>query len=138
MKGLLCVALLVGSGGVLAQAPTAVAPCPAIAEIARQQMVGLWRAEFDGLWQGATLLMEKHPEYEGSISGAINRNGKRGQLAGDIENGEFTMEESDDGVRISGTFVGDIVEGSCGREIRGTWTPETTDPPRPFVLRKQD
>jgi hypothetical protein len=75
-----------------------------------------------GLWQGATLLLEKHPEYAASFSGAINRNGERRQVAGDIEDGEFTLEESADGVHIAATWVGDVVEGSCGREIRGTWT----------------
>ena len=100
-------------------------------------MVGLWRVEFEGTGHVATLLLEKHPEYEGSLAGAINRNGVRGQLAGDIEKGEFTLEESADGTHISGVWVGEVAEGSCGREIRGTWQ-EEKDPPRPypFVLRK--
>ena len=60
-------------------------------------------------------------------------------LAGDVHKGEFTLEESADGKRISAVWTGDVVEGSCGKEIRGTWQ-EEKDPPRPypFVLRKMD
>jgi hypothetical protein len=112
-------------------------PCPEAVEVAQVQMLGLWRAEFEGLPRGASVLFERHPEYEGSLTGMINRDGQRSQLAADVEKGEFTMEESDDGTRISAVWTGDIVEGSCGREIRGTWQ-EEKDPPRPypFVLRK--
>ncbi|TWO69810.1 hypothetical protein FN976_18510 [Caenimonas sedimenti] len=100
-------------------------------------LLGLWRAEFQGLWQGATLLFEKHPEDEGRLTGSINRNGQRSQLAADVDKGEFSMEESDDGRRISAVWTGDLVEGSCGKEIRGVWQ-EEKDPPKPhrFVLRK--
>lgn len=112
------------------------APCPAPAEVARGHLLGLWRAEFEGLWQGATLLIEPHPEYAQSFAGAINRNGERGLLAGDIEDGEFTLEESTDGKRIAATWLGDVVAGSCGREIRGTWQAGGDAAPRGFVLKK--
>ncbi len=128
-----------GAGIAHSQAPGAAPPCPAAAAITQQHMLGLWHAEFAGLWQGATLLIEKHPRYSESFAGAINRNGERGKVAGDIENGELTLEESADGVRISATWIGDVVEGSCGREIRGTWKPEGEEgTARTFVLRKQE
>lgn len=113
------------------------APCPAAADVSQSHMLGLWRAEFDGLPRGATVLMEKHPEDEGRVSGMINRDGARAQLAGELDKGEFTMEESADGTHISGVWIGEVTEGSCGRVIRGTWQ-EEKDPPRPypFVLRK--
>jgi hypothetical protein len=113
------------------------ANCPAAAHVSWQELLGLWRAEFEGLPRGATLLMEKHPEDEGRVSGMINRNGERSMLAGELDKGEFMMEESADGTRISGVWTGEVAEGSCGREIRGTWQ-EEKDPPRPypFVLRK--
>lgn len=135
MKMAALVALAAAAPLALAQVPSA--PCPAPADVSQIHMVGVWRAEFQGLWQGATLLIEKHPEYEGSLSGGINRNGEKGLIAGDVENGELTLEESADGKRISATFLGDIVEGSCGREIRGTWQAEDDSPVREFVLRKQ-
>lgn len=112
-------------------------PCPAAAQVSQGHLLGLWRAEFEGLPRGATVLMEKHPDDEGRVSGMINRDGERSLLAGELDEGEFTMEESADGTHISGVWIGAVVEGSCGRAIRGTWQ-EEKDPPRPypFVLRK--
>lgn len=113
-------------------------PCPKAADVRQPHVIGLWRAEFEGLPRGATLLLEKHPEYEGSLRGMANRDGVRSLLAGDVNRGEFILEESDDGKRISAVWSGEVVEGSCGREIRGTWQ-EEKDPPKPypFVLRRQ-
>jgi hypothetical protein len=129
----LLLALLMAVG----QGARAQADCPAPAQVTQRHLLGLWRAEFEGLPRGATLLMEKHPEDEGRVSGMINRNGERSLIAGELDEGEFTMEESADGTHISGVWTGDVVEGSCGRVIRGTWR-EEKDPPRPypFVLRK--
>jgi len=130
MRGWTCMVLL-------AAAPAfAQSPCPAPGEVTRDHLLGLWRAEFEGLRQGATLLIETHPDYAESFSGAINRNGERGRVAGDIEDGALTLEESADGQRIAATWLGDVVEGSCGREIRGTWKAEGAPAQRGFVLRK--
>lgn len=118
-------------------APEKQAPaCPKPTDVNQQHLLGLWRAEFEGLGQGATLLLERHPEFAQSLSGTINRNGERARLAGDIEDGEFSLEESADGRSISATWVGDVVEGSCGREIRGTWKGGWDAAGRPFVLRR--
>jgi hypothetical protein len=118
-----------------AQAPTPVA-CPPAADVTAAQLVGLWQAQFDGgQGPGATLLLEPHREYVGSLSGEINRNGERARVAADLEDGEFTLEESPDGKRIGATWIGEVAEGSCGREIRGTRTAPWT-PAQPFVLRK--
>ena len=117
--------------------PARPADCPAAAEVSQPQMLGLWHAEFQGLWQGATVLLENNAHYTESFSGAVNRNGERAKVAGDVDNGEFTMEESADGQRITATWTGDVVEGSCGREIRGSWQAADGSPARGFVLRKQ-
>ena len=111
--------------------------CPRAGEVTQLHLLGLWRATFEGLAQGATLLLEQHPEFAGSVRGAINRNGDRALLAGDVEDGEVTLEESANGTNISATWLGDVVEGSCGREIRGTWQAEGDSQARPFLLRKQ-
>lgn len=121
----------------LAGAAVQAADCPQPHEVTQAQMLGLWRAEIDGSWHWATLLFEKHPEYGDSFRGAVNRNGEKAQVAGDLVDGEFTLEESTDGVRIAATWLGDVVEGSCGREIRGTWKAEGSEAERNFVLRKQ-
>jgi hypothetical protein len=111
--------------------------CPHASEVTAAHLFGLWRAEFTGQGHVGTLLLEKHALYAESVSGTINRNGDRSQLAGDVEDGEFTLEESADGVHIGATWLGEVVEGSCGREIRGTWKAEHAPQEQPFVLRKQ-
>ena len=129
------IALAVGlvlAGGAFAQAG-----CPAAADVAQPHLLGLWRAEFADGGPGATLLLEPHPEYAQSVRGAINRNGEWSLLAGDVEAGEFTLEESVNGIDISAIWLGDVVEGSCGREIRGTWQPQRDQRMREFVLRKR-
>jgi hypothetical protein len=120
------------AGQALAQAP-----CPGPDDVAPQQLFGEWKAEFQGSWEIATLRLVKHPEYGGSFRGTLEREGSRAQVAGDLEDGEFTLEESADGKRIAATWLGDVVEGSCGREIRGTWTRDGEASGRDFVLRKQ-
>ncbi|HEY0887499.1 MAG TPA: hypothetical protein VGE20_19545 [Ramlibacter sp.] len=128
-------ALAVGlalAGGAFAQDA-----CPAAADVAQQHLLGLWRAEFADGGPGATLLLEPHPEYAQSVRGAINRDGARALLAGDADAGEFTLEESANGINISAVWLGDVVEGSCGREIRGTWKAEGDPRTRGFVLRKR-
>jgi hypothetical protein len=116
--------------------PSAAVACPKAHEATHAHLLGMWRAEFDGLSQGATLLLEKHPELGESVRGRINRNGVRAEVAGDVDEGEFTLEESENGVNISATWMGDVVEGSCGREIRGTWQAERGGRFHTFVLRK--
>ncbi|TFY98351.1 hypothetical protein [Ramlibacter humi] len=112
------------------------ADCPKAADVTPRHLVGLWRAEFADGGAGATLLLEPHKEYAQSLSGEINRNGEKSRVAADLEDGAFTLEESADGRRISATWLGDLVEGSCGREIRGQWKPEGGGQERNFVLRR--
>jgi hypothetical protein len=135
LRPLVALALLAASG-LAAAAGAAPADCPAPADVQPTQLVGLWRAQFDGLAQGATLLLEPHPAYAGSLSGEVNRNGERAKLAADLEDGAFTLEESADGVHISATWLGDVVAGSCGGEIRGSWQAEGAKSARTFVLRR--
>lgn len=111
--------------------------CPAAAQVEQLHLLGLWRAEFEDGGPGATLLLEPHPEYAQSVRGAINRNGERSLLAGDVDAGAFTLEESLNGINISAVWLGDVVEGSCGREIRGTWQAEGDPRTRAFVLRRR-
>ncbi|HEX2543723.1 MAG TPA: hypothetical protein VHL79_02530 [Ramlibacter sp.] len=111
--------------------------CPHASEVRQPDLLGLWRAEIEGAGHVGTLLLEKHEHYAESFSGVLNRNGDRRPVAGDVEDGEFTMEESADGVKISALWLGELVEGSCGKEIRGTWTKDGETAGQPFILRKQ-
>jgi hypothetical protein len=112
--------------------------CPHASEIGQVQMVGAWGVELQGSASADTLVLEKHTAYSDSLSGTLHRGGEKRQVAGDVEDGEFTMEESADGVHISATWLGEVVEGSCGREIRGTWSIDAEGKDaRDFVLRKQ-
>jgi hypothetical protein len=111
--------------------------CPAPAEVLPVQLYGLWRAEFDGAALTATVLFEKHPELADSVSGGVNRDGRKTLAAGDVDNGVFSLEESDNGQNITATWSGVVVEGSCGKEISGTWNNAISNTSHRFVLRKQ-
>lgn len=111
------------------------ATCPKAQDVEARQLVGLWHAEFEGVARGATLLLEPHHEYAGSLSGSIDRDGERGKVAADLDDDGFTLEESSDGVHIAATWLGDVVEGSCGNEIRGSWEP-AKGIARAFVMRR--
>lgn len=67
------------------------------------------------------MLFEKHAELDGSIAGGVNRDGLKTLAAGDVDNGVFSLEESDNGQAITATWHGAVVAGSCGKEISGTW-----------------
>jgi hypothetical protein len=100
-------------------------------------LYGLWQARFEGVTRPATVLFERHPELAGSIRGGINRDGVKAQVAGDVdEDGDFSLEESDDGRTIAAAWVGTVTENSCGKEIAGTWRNTQDNTSRGFVLRK--
>ena len=97
-------------------------------------MLGPWRAEIEGR-PAAILQLVANPRHAGSLAGEIDRQGVRARLAADIDNGELTLEESVDGKRIDATWLGEVIPGTCGHEIRGSWEP-ADGTPRAFVLRR--
>ncbi len=97
---------------------------------------GHWRAELQA--SAAMLQLGPHPELAHSVRGTVQRGGTTAQVSGDVDDGDLTLEESINGTNISATWTGRVVDGSCGKEIRGSWTQSTSpDTPQPFVLRKQ-
>ena len=125
--------------GAQAQNDTKVASlpdCPSASELSPDHLFGLWRAEFSGLLPGATLLLEKHPQWPGSFSGGVNRASVQSRISGELEADEFSLEESADGVQVSAVWQGTLLAGSCGKEIRGTWNSATNRTLYPFVMRK--
>ena len=94
--------------------------------------------------------LEKHAEFSESVAGAVTRtlrearqggHAPRAQLAGDIEDGFLTLDESSNGVSITGTWNGEMVEGSCGKKFKGIWKDASDNAPAdtpdiPFTLEK--
>jgi hypothetical protein len=118
-------------------AGAAATACPKPLDVRQAHMLGTWQARIEG-GNDTTLQLARHPEYPGSFTGTALRKGQRARVAGDVIKGEFTLEESLDGTRISATWIGDVVDGSCGREVRGTWQGDGDDAPiLPFVLQKR-
>jgi hypothetical protein len=142
-----------------ARVSPAAAPCPPAQQIKPAQLYGQWRARFSapppGLPAVAALLLERHAEFSDSLAGFVSRDlgaaqgapavaghAAKAQLAGDLEDGVLTLDESSNGISITGTWNGEIVEGSCGRKIAGTWkdtsssaAPDAADVP--FTLEKR-
>jgi len=125
------------AAALLASGARAQAPCPQAGEVTPQMLLGTWVADLQGSWDSATLKLEANPDFAGSLRGTLDREGQHLQVAGDLDDDGFTLEESADGQHIAATWLGDVVEGSCGREIRGTRTRDGEASGRAFVLRKR-
>lgn len=114
----------------------AASSCPASEDMSRADLIGTWQAQIDG--HPATVVhIGPHPESSGSVRGHLERAGRRIEIAGDVGDGELTLEESENGSTISAAWLGDVVEGSCAREIRGAWKAEGAAAERGFVLKKR-
>lgn len=120
------------------------AACNDAAPMPVEQLLGLWQLT---LWpeagsadqpvsQGA-VLFEPHPEYPGSVRGRLKRSGPgndlQALLSGDVVNGEFNLDESDDGVRMTAVWVG--TPQNCGRRLQGVRDAVQTDGAADSVLR---
>lgn len=109
--------------------------------MSHRHLQGVWHTDLPGHGGATVLRLGQHPELAGSVRGTLERAGQTAQVVGDVHAGELTLEESIDGKRISATWLGDVVEGLCGQEIRGQWHASTADDAPeisvPFVLRKQ-
>jgi len=126
-------------GGASATAATATAAmCPSSAtELPVEALYGAWEARIEGEAGIATVRLAKHPDYEGSVRGTIDRNGARALLAGDIDDdGRLNLDESQDGRAISAVWSGDLQSASCGKEFQGTWRNARNDSTHPFTLRR--
>jgi len=125
--------------------PNPTAACPAAAEMDHQHLQGRWHATLQAAAPDAAhppdatalLQLGPHPELAHSVRGTVQRGGASAQLSGDVNAGELTLEESVNGTNISATWTGQVVDGSCGKEIHGTWNNATPPTTLPFVLRKQ-
>lgn len=117
----------------LKQAPV----CPGAADLRPAHFYGRWQAELEGMpAASSTLLLGRDLELPDSFSGHLLRAGVSVQVAGDVDEGALTLEESLDGQHISATWLGELVPTSCGREFRGSWSSVEQPTPQAFVLRK--
>ena len=135
---LFLIALCAVSTGARGQNDVNISPtrCPVPAELGAVHLYGLWYAEWEGQTPGATVQWVRHPENPGSVRGVLTRAGVAVQVAGDVDNGEFSLEESVDGQHISATWQGTVLAASCGKEIRGSWNNALDNTSSTFVLRK--
>lgn len=109
--------------------------CPTALQMEQPELLGRWQADLPGLPGPVTLQLGPHPEWNGTVKGQIQRPGGSAIVVGDVDQGKLTMEESADGKKVSGTWLGEVVDGSCGREIRGEWL-DASDNSHAFVMRK--
>ncbi|WP_278534458.1 hypothetical protein [Delftia acidovorans] len=112
------------------------APCLDDEEMKDSQLQGEWTGTVEGQSQPVRLQLGPHPQWKGNVKGTIARGADTRPMVGDVADDHITLEESADGKRITATWLGDVVEGSCAREIRGNFIEGDDAAPRPFVLRK--
>lgn len=127
--------------------------CPAPKTMQAPQLYGIWQVSFThppaGLPKTAVMLLEKHAEFSDSLAGIVSRDPvtaaghtAKAALAGDLEDGFVTLDESSNNISISGTWNGQLVEASCGREVKGMWRDTSASAPPdapevPFTMVKR-
>ena len=131
--------------------------CLSPKSIKAPQLYGIWQVTFTnppaGLPKTAVLLLEKHQEFSDSLSGIVSRDlppaaantpghAAKAALAGDVEDGFVILDESSNNISISGTWNGELVKASCGREVNGVWKDTSANAPPdapdvPFTMVKR-
>lgn len=110
--------------------------CPADWTMTDKQLQGEWQATITAQNETAHISLGPHPEWQGTVKGTIERSGASHPMVGDVNQGTVTLEESADGQRITGTWLGEVLAASCGREIRGSFQTDEAAPQQEFVMRK--
>ena len=88
--------------------------------LSAEDLVGAWQVTLlSEPVRHARLDLYPHPDYPGSLRGDLHWPQGRLAVAADLEGTALTLEESEDGRRISATWVGELVLGHCGRRIEG-------------------
>ena len=118
--------------------------CRSIKDIKAPQLYGMWQVSFTnppaGLPTVATLLLEMHEEFSDSLQGVVTRklpalqiakdsHAPKAALAGDVEDGFVILDESSNNISISGTWNGELVQASCGRDVNGVWKDTSASAP---------
>jgi hypothetical protein len=113
--------------------------CPKGQDVSPEMLYGQWTAQIAGEPVG-TLSLGPHPEHAGSLRGELLQTQVQGSVrravVADLDEGEFTLEETHDGQRIAATWLGSLPDAGCGRQIQGQRT-LAGQGSRPFVLIRQ-
>jgi hypothetical protein len=103
------------------------------------QLFGRWAVRYSnpppGLPATATMLLERHAEFSESLAGTVSRPAsqpasgqpRQAALAGDLDGGLLLLDESSDNIRITASWNGEMVPGSCGTAFAGQWKDLSTD-----------
>mgnify|MGYP006165732581 CR=1 FL=1 len=92
--------------------------CPSGTDLSADMLYGEWIAQVanEAPW---SLSLGPHPEHQGSLRGELTQGQLRYAVVADLDDGEFTLEESHDGQRIAATWLGSLPARGCGRQIQG-------------------
>lgn len=143
---LACAAVFAWTATGLAQAQTDATTAPAACQSAHLQPAQLYGQWSLRLWpEGGTQAtpvatgtahFERHPEYPGSVRGRLTLSTGSGQamLSGDATDGEFQLDESEDGVAISAVWHAVVNPADCGRRLQGTRRPAEGRPASEVLL----
>ena len=97
--------------------------CPDVTQLHAAHLYGSWTVELAQTRQQGTLTLRQHPEFAASLRGEFRYDGHTSIASGDVEGGEFNLDESRDGKTLFAFWSGQLVPSACGAEIRGTWQP---------------
>ena len=131
--------------------------CLSVKSIKAPQLYGIWQVTFTnppvGLPKTAVMLLEKHQEFSDSLAGSASRDlgpaapntpghASKAALAGDVEDGFVILDESSNNISISGIWNGELIQSSCGREVKGVWKDTSASAPPdapdvPFTMVKR-
>lgn len=98
---------------------SACSTAPLGADCSADRLVGQWSARIEGQTQAWTLTLGPHPEHLGSLRGALTQVTLHYPVVADLDEGEFTLEESHDGQRIAATWQGPVSGADCGKSLQG-------------------
>ncbi len=127
-------------GAVTASESVDSADCADVRTLRAGQLYGTWELGGTNLNQRGELTLRQHPEFSESLRGEFRYAGQRSIASGDVEAGEFNLDESQDGKSLYAFWSGKLTPARCGAEIRGTWQtlPQPGQPAKEsaFVLRR--
>lgn len=136
-KALLFIAASAFLSSTFAQSTSETSPaCSAYSVMTDKQLQGQWQGTISGLDEAVRIVLAPHPEWKGNVKGTVERPGSSFPMVGDVNQGSITLEESADGIHITGTWLGHAVGDSCAHEIQGEFQAGEEAAPQTFVLRK--